>query len=476
MLTLEYGEAHWGEYKGKEPDLNRSQRAAEKWMQEHAGNAADANGAGVQYSLVDLFTDEKRVIVDRDIFNGVAEKDKPSVLSHYLLGNLRGRLIRALDDGAAMALPTKNKDLRKLSRPGMPINKAQYSARLNVASHMDEVAAGSMYGYTEDNKKPETHRDRSQVDVRFTLVEVPIWNDQGKLVDSEVWLAEVSVPEDAQTGEKTAYDVKVKKDTHSDRVLDKLYNRADIDRASFASILPREFTVVNPDAYNLGKKHYSFEADEFASRENLSYNEVARRFQSRFSGRVACHWIVDLSNREKAAIGSALKTGHARLDAGGNRGGVNLFGYYYLFEVLQDGGVYVTDVVTAEELNIHNNVIGGVYDENGKDRTTGEADESRGGRSEHSPERISAGAEGRGDEPNDTVAGRESSGESGGNQSEIERIGERKFSVSPDDLTAEKQRKSFNGEYGEGGRADGAQPPKMRSGYRSLRSQLSPTR
>ena len=77
-----------------------------------------------------------------------------------------------------------------------------------------------------------------------------------------------------------------------------------------------------------------------------------------------------------------------------------------MFEVLKSGGVYVTDVVDADEFNIHNNVIGGVYDEE-ENRASGSTDEGARGRQGHSPERVSAGAERGSEGANDSLVGAE---------------------------------------------------------------------
>lgn len=86
--------------------------------------------------------------------------------------------------------------------------------------------------------------------------------------------------------------------------------------------------------------------------------EVDREFQINFSGTVIADRYVRLSDVEKKAIASAIKSGNARMDDDGGRGSVNAGAYCYLFNAFSDGDAFVTDKVDHATINIHDNHFG----------------------------------------------------------------------------------------------------------------------
>lgn len=114
---------------------------------------------------------------------------------------------------------------------------------------------------------------------------------------------------------------------------------------------------------------YSF-ADEVASQTEEEYNAV-RELQAKFDGTVAATPGIKLSGPAKAGIASAILTGNFQLSANGKIGGVNFGNKCYLFEPFDDGGLYVYDVKTHQELNdiTMNYRTGGNY---GRNQRTGQ--------------------------------------------------------------------------------------------------------
>ena len=156
----------------------------------------------------------------------------------------------------------------------------------------------------------------------------------------------------------------------------------------------------------------------------LSAKDYARKFQIKFTGAVSSVAEIDLSRNEAAAIRHALKTGYGKFDAGGRRGGVTTFERYYMFDVTDNYGVLITAAINNVDYNIHNERIGGVYDEAGRyDHSPSEGVEGGGRGSRYSTEHFSASStagEGRADA---RVAGSKQDRDTGGDQRQIREDG-----------------------------------------------------
>ena len=225
----------------QEEQLVQAQKMAEEI------NTAKEVG-GVKYSIVKDGEGNPRVIVDRDIFQGVDAADRPQKLKEFLMNNLRGQEYTALSDGEILSVAQKNQTLQKMWKPGYPINERKYHARLDAASHLDEMIEASEWESTEENKKPLERPNRGDVDKRTVTVEIPVWDEAGNLADTQVWEVTLVVPQDKRTGRKTAYDLLLrekKKDAHSARVLLQKQEAA-IDRASFKGTIAENLELVKP--------------------------------------------------------------------------------------------------------------------------------------------------------------------------------------------------------------------------------------
>ena len=212
-----------------------------------------------------------RVIADRDIFAGVTEDERISVLKRYLNENLRGAEITNLIDDEKLHVASKNKDLQKLWRPGLAKDPKEYEARLQTAGHIDEVAAASYLDRTEGNKKPVERPNRGDVQKRTVLVEIPSWDENGKLAGVSVWEAELTAPLKKTTGKREAYDISKltdkTKNTHS--VLYRLRDEGlDVDRVSLERIIAENLDVVKPEV-----RRFSVEAEDLIAELSAAGND-----------------------------------------------------------------------------------------------------------------------------------------------------------------------------------------------------------
>ena len=154
--------------------------------------------------------------------------------------------------------------------------------------------------------------------------------------------------------------------------------------------------------------------------------EAKTVFQREFTGSVTSDEYVYLSGKEKAAISHALKTGYGQIEPGGMGGRVSTADYCYLFDITQNSGVKVTDIIANKDLNIHGNYFEEVYDD-GEQRdhyTTGEKPEigRRGQRDgDHG---VFASEETREGRSNDRLVGEEQGGDPGRNLPKVQRTGE----------------------------------------------------
>ena len=225
----------------QEEELRQAQRMEEEI------NTAKEDG-GVKYSIVKDGEGNPRVIVDRDIFQGVDAADRPQKLKEFLMNNLRGQEYTALSDGEILSVAQKNQTLQKIWRPGYPVSEEKYHARLDAASHLDEIIEASEWESTEENKKPLERPNRGDVDKRTVTVEIPVWDEAGNLADTQVWDVTLVVPQDKRTGRKTAYDLLLrekKKDAHSARTFLQMQETAN-DRASFQETIAENLELVKP--------------------------------------------------------------------------------------------------------------------------------------------------------------------------------------------------------------------------------------
>ena len=159
---------------------------------------------------------------------------------------------------------------------------------------------------------------------------------------------------------------------------------------------------------------------------------VDREYQSNFSGRVFADKWVKLSNREKAAISSAIKSGNAHMSESGDMGSVNVGDKCYLFEPFSGGDAYIRDVVDADELNIHKHKYsqGEKYGKRkGNRRASGNPDKPRSG-SLHGSEHLSGGQ--TSDAQDDRVAGSKSEGDRSGDDAESLGAEQDSLTYSPD--------------------------------------------
>ena len=223
----------------------------------------DPENPDVRYSIVrdGRRPGDYRVIADRDIFKGVPANERTATLRAYLNEYLRGAEIATLLDQQSLFVESKNKDLQKLWRPGGHYNEREYGARLETASHIDEAAAASALGRTEQNKKPDTRPNRGDVQKRTVWVEIPEWDESGKLADASVWEVELTAPQNLTSGKRTVYDIsrlsEKTKDTHS--VVYRLQEEGlDVDRASLAEIIAENLETVKPDVrHSVGYREYA---------------------------------------------------------------------------------------------------------------------------------------------------------------------------------------------------------------------------
>ena len=108
---------------------------------------------------------------------------------------------------ARLSVAQKNQTLGKMWRPGQHSNEKKYHARLDAASHLDEMIEASEWESTEENKKPLERPNRGNIDKRTVTVEIPVWDEAGNLADTQVWDVTLVVPQDKRTGRKTVYDL-----------------------------------------------------------------------------------------------------------------------------------------------------------------------------------------------------------------------------------------------------------------------------
>ena len=149
---------------------------------------------------------------------------------------------------ARLSVAQKNQTLQKIWRPGYPVSEEKYHARLDAASHLDEIIEASEWESTEENKKPLERPNRGNVDKRTVTVEIPVWDEAGNLADTQVWEVTLTVPQDKRTGRKTVYDLLLrekKKDTHSARTFLQMQETAN-DRASFQETIAENLELVKP--------------------------------------------------------------------------------------------------------------------------------------------------------------------------------------------------------------------------------------
>lgn len=108
---------------------------------------------------------------------------------------------------------------------------------------------------------------------------------------------------------------------------------------------------------------YSASEPNLPARIRRDESEKANAFRRVFTGEVTSDEYIELSDREKARIGSALKSGDGRVDADGQGGYVDLRSYRYFFDRTRNNGVMVTDTRSHRELFPAQQAVEEDYDE-----------------------------------------------------------------------------------------------------------------
>jgi hypothetical protein len=227
--------------------LNEAEKLWNNALQQTAENKGNVSSDNVvRNSIIQKDNGDYKIIADRDIFKDVAPEDRNTVLKNFINENIRGNQYKALTDSEVLNVAQKNKTVQKLYRPGIPMNSEKYAARQELVSHYDEALEASKKTGTQEAKNDK--HNQTSVDKRNVEIEIPKFNNDGKLDGSSVWEAEISVLNDT----KTAYDNSklkdITKDAHSD--LRNLQNaNPNIDRASLADMVSQQDNFVKRNEY-----------------------------------------------------------------------------------------------------------------------------------------------------------------------------------------------------------------------------------
>ena len=201
---------------------------------------------GKGYSIIQKSDGDYKLIADRDIFNNVPEAERIETLKQFLNDNLRGKQYTALSDGVTLNIAQKNKTLQKLWRPGYAMKPDKYGTRQEVVSHYDEALEASKRDRTDPPKNNK--HGGSMTDKRVLEIEIPQFDNDGKLVGSSVWEAEISVI----NNDDLAYDISklqnITKDAHSE-LRDLLNTNPNIDRTSLPDIIAEQSNFVKQNPF-----------------------------------------------------------------------------------------------------------------------------------------------------------------------------------------------------------------------------------
>lgn len=155
-----------------------------------------------------------RVVADRFLLEGKGEEERADIVKRMLLLNFRANEYINIIDGSHINIACKNKELRKMDRPGLAISEAKYRIRQAAITHLDELLETSRFVGFEEDCKGKHGLNVLGFEKREVEFEICNLDDKSKPF-SQVFRMELTIC--CKTDIKIAYDISRinKKDAYS---------------------------------------------------------------------------------------------------------------------------------------------------------------------------------------------------------------------------------------------------------------------
>lgn len=216
-----------------------------------------------------------RVVADRFLLEGKPDERRNEIVKTMLRQNFRGNDYININDGSILKIATKNKELYKLERPGLPMNEFKYKIRQTAVTHLDELTEVSQFADVEQDYKEKHGSTVTGFEKRTVELELDNSND---VLRPLLYRIEMTVL--CRASDKIIYDIsRINKiDTYSSLLrLAKTKRITDIDKVSIHKKLSQLPGYVKTNMLEISKFIIDREPEDGDLRRLMAASRQERR-------------------------------------------------------------------------------------------------------------------------------------------------------------------------------------------------------